>query len=141
MNARVGWLEVDACFDASVAAAVADIPGYPVTGAPLPLIQANDFSELSTAISTLGIPATISNLLINQVIFNEKGDAIFLSAITGSGSTFPISSTIVGFNGKALIVTGRGKFAKASGEVNYSGYFNVTNANDAGYNAEGWISY
>ena len=127
----------------SVAAPVKDIPGYPVTGAPLPLIQSGDFTSLPAVISSLNIPASVLNKVINTVIYNNKnkGDAIFLSAITGSGSTFPISETKVGFNGKALIVTGNGKFKHAIGEVDYNGYFNVANPNDAEYNADGWINY
>jgi hypothetical protein len=125
----------------SVAAPVKDVPGYPVSGTPLPLIQANDFTSLSTAISSLNIPSSVYQKIVNTVIYNNKGDAIFLSAITGSGGTFPISATKVGFNGKALIVTGNGKFKHAIGEVDYNGYFNVTNPNDAEYNADGWINY
>jgi hypothetical protein len=125
----------------SVAAPVKDVPGYPVTGAPLPLIQADDFSALSTAVSSLHIPASVHEKIVNAVFYNNKGDAIFLSAITGSGATFPISETKVGFNGKALVVTGRGKFRHAVGEVDFNGYFNVVNPNDAEYNVDGWISY
>ena len=125
----------------SVAAAIADVPSYPVTGAPLPLIQAGDFTNLASAISSLNIPSQAYNKIINGVFDNGKGDAIFTSAITGSGSTFPISATLVGFNGKALIAGGRGKFLHAVGEIDYDGYFNIADANDAEYNAKGWISY
>lgn len=125
----------------SVAAAVIDAPGYFVTGAPLPLIQAGDFAPLAAAVSSLDIPSAVFKNIVNTVIYNDKGDAIFLSAITGAGSTFPISPTKVGFNGKALIVTGRGRFAHAGGEVDYNGYFNLVDASDAEYNAEGWIAY
>ena len=125
----------------SVAVAIKDVPSYPITGAPLPLIQAGDFTELSSAISTLNIPETVYQKLINQVLYNKKGDAIFISAINGTGGTFPISDTKVGFNGKALIVTGRGKFSHATGEVDYYGYYNVADASDAEYNADGWIDY
>ena len=86
----------------SVAAPVKEIPGYPVTGAPLPLIQAGDFNQLSSAISSLSIPASVHDKIVNAVFYDHKGNAIFLSAITGSGATFPISETKVGFNGKAL---------------------------------------
>ena len=125
----------------SIAAAVSDVPGYPVTGAPLPLIQAGDFTSLAGAVSSLDIPASILQNIINTVVYNSKGDAIFLSAITGAGGTFPISSTKVGFNGKALIVTGRGRFHHAAGEVDYNGYFNLVDASDAAFNADGWIAY
>ena len=125
----------------SVAAPIADVPGYVVTGAPLPLIQASDFAGLTTLTTVLDIPADVNGKIINQVISNETGDAVFVSAITGSGTTYPISETQVGFNGNALIVGGRGRFAHAEGEVAYSGYYNITNANDAAYNAAGWIRY
>ena len=125
----------------SVAAPLTDIPSYPVIGAPLPLIQAGDFDHLSTVLSSFHIPASVHEKIINSILTNDKGDAIFFSAITGGGTTFPISPTVVGFNGKALIVTGRGKFSHAVGEVDFSGYFNLLDANDAAYNAEGWIAY
>jgi hypothetical protein len=124
----------------SIAAPVSDVPGYPVTGAPLPLIQPGDFDNLTSAISSLYIPAQVYGKIINAVFDNGKGDAIFTSAIAGDGGTFPISPTVVGFNGKALVVGGRGKFAHAVGEIDYDGYFNVADANDAEYNAKGWIS-
>ncbi|MEO8112436.1 MAG: hypothetical protein ABI594_20475, partial [Ginsengibacter sp.] len=124
----------------SVAAPVVDVPGYLVTGAPLPLIQQGDFDPLTAAVASLQIPSQVYGKIINTVFDNGKGDAIFISAITGSGGTFPISQIIVGFNGKALIVGGRGKFAHAVGEIDYDGYFNVADANDAEYNAKGWIS-
>jgi hypothetical protein len=125
----------------SVAAPVADVPGYFITGAPLPLIQQGDFDPLAAAVSSLQVPSEVYGKIINNVFDNGKGDAIFISAITGSGGTFPISQILVGFNGKALIVGGRGKFEHAVGEIDYNGYFNVADANDAEYNAKGWISY
>ncbi len=125
----------------SVAAPVADVPGYFITGAPLPLIQQGDFNPLAAAVASLQVPSQVYGKIINSVFENGKGDAIFISAITGSGGTFPISQILVGFNGKALIVGGRGKFAHGVGEIDYDGYFNVADANDAEYNAKGWISY
>ena len=125
----------------SVAAPVADVSGYFITGAPLPLIQAGDFTSLADAVSSLHVPSQAYDKIINTVFDNGKGDAIFVSAITGTGGTFPVSSIIVGFNGKALIVGGRGKFQYATGEIDYDGYFNIADANDAAYNANGWISY
>lgn len=125
----------------SVAAPITDIPGYPVTGGPLPLIQSTDFSGLGAIISSLNVPAQVHGKIVNTIFKNETGDAVFTSAITGSGGTFPISKTVVGFNGKALIVGGAGKFANATGEINYDGYFNTLDANDAEYNANGWINY
>ncbi len=125
----------------SVAAPVTAIPGYPIFGGPLPLIQQGDFTELASVISALNIPANVYDKIVNSVIYNDDGDAVFLTAIAGTGGTFPISKSLVGFNGKAKIVGGRGKFSHAEGELDYDGYFNITNPNDAEYNAEGWISY
>lgn len=125
----------------SIAAPLVDISNYPIIGAPLPLIQAGDFTSLPSVISSLNIPASVYGKIINQVVYNNKGDAIFMAAIDGSGGTFPLSATKVGFNGKALITKGSGKFEHAVGEVDYSGYFNIADANDAEYNAEGWIDY
>lgn len=126
--------------EGSVAAPVVDIPSYPVTGGPLPLIQPGDFSEVASLVNNHNIPDKINNYIINSVFVNEAGDAVFLSAITGSGTTFPISQTVVGFNGKAMIVGGRGKFAHATGKVDYYGSFSIVNPNDAEYNVDGWIS-
>ncbi len=125
----------------SVAAPVSDVPAYFITGAPLPLIQEGEFSNLAAAVSSLNIPAEVYGKIINAVFDNGKGDAVFTSGVTGSGGTFPISATVVGFNGKALIVGGRGKFEHAVGVIDFDGYFNIADANDAEYNAKGWISY
>ncbi|HVG15530.1 MAG TPA: hypothetical protein VM935_11235 [Chitinophagaceae bacterium] len=125
----------------SIAAPVKDVPGYMVLGGPLPLIQKGEFAELAALNTILQIPASVQGKIINQVTYNTKGDAVFTSAITGSGATFPLSETRVGFNGKAVIVGGRGKFANAVGEIDYNGSFSLVNPNDAEYNADGWISY
>jgi hypothetical protein len=107
----------------SVAAPIVDIPGYPVTGGPLPLIQANDFTALPALINRLHIPKEVHGHIISSIIYNDKGDAIFTTAITGGGGTFPISATIVGFNGEGLILGGTGKFRHAYGEFNFNGFF------------------
>jgi hypothetical protein len=125
----------------SVGAPVKDVPAYPVIGGPLPLIQKGDFAELATLNATLQIPSSVNGKIINSVIYDTKGDAIFTSSINGIGATFPLSETRVGFTGKALIVGGRGKFANAVGEIDFSGSFSLVNPNDADYNADGWISY
>jgi hypothetical protein len=127
--------------EGSVGAPVVDVPGYPVTGGPLPLIQPGEQEELASIVSELNIPAEVHNQILNQIFVNEDGDAVFLSAITGTSSTFPISQTVIGFKGRASIVGGRGKFANATGGVDYNGSFNVTDPNDAEYNADGWIVY
>jgi hypothetical protein len=125
----------------SIAAPVIDAINYPVTGAPLPLIQAGDFAALANANDNLHIPMKVHGAIVNAVFYDAKGNAIFTSAITGSGATFPISKTLVGFNGKGIIVGGRGKFEHAAGKFDYDGYFNTVDANDAEYNANGWIAY
>lgn len=127
--------------EGSVSAPVIDVINYPVLGAPLPFIQAGDFSSFALVASSLMIPASVQGNIINSVLYNGKGDAIFTSALSGSGSTFPISETKVGFNGKGIILGGRGKFINAVGEFDYDGYFNLVDANDAKYNADGWIDY
>lgn len=111
------------------------------TGGPLPLIQPGDFTPFDTANNSLHAPASVYNQIINSVLYNKKGDAIFTSALTGTGSTFPVSETVVGFNGKGIIVGGRGKFKHAIGEFDYSGYFSLANPNDAEYNADGRLDY
>jgi hypothetical protein len=125
----------------SVAAAVTDISGYTVTGAPLPLIQAGDHNDLSSLISSLSLSPTVNSKILSTVLYDNSGNAVYLSAITGTGGTTPISATVVGFNGKATIIGGHGKFSKATGELDYSGYFNVANANDAQFNIIGTIEY
>jgi len=125
----------------SVAAPVTDIPSYPLLVGPLALIQAGDFTDLASIISSLRLPESIHGKIVSTIIYNSRGDAVFLSAISGAGSTFPISETVVGFNGKALITGGRGRFANAIGEIDYEGRFSVVNPNDANYNAEGWIDF
>ncbi|HEY6977410.1 MAG TPA: hypothetical protein VH396_14030 [Chitinophagaceae bacterium] len=125
----------------SIAAPVIDAINYPVTGAPLPLIQAGDFTAFANANDDLHIPIKVHGAIVNSVFYDDKGNAIFTSAITGSGGTFPISKTLVGFNGKGIIVGGRGKFEHAAGRFDYEGYFNTADANDAEYKADGWIAY
>lgn len=90
----------------SIAAALTDISSYLVAG---------DFTELSSAITALGIPEKVDGKIVNSVIHNKLGEAVFLSALAGSGSNFPISPTKIGYNGKGLIVGGSGRFAHATG--------------------------
>jgi hypothetical protein len=123
----------------SVNAAVTDILGYPVTGAPLPLIQAGDFNGLVTANNRYHFPATVQGKIINSVIHDDRGNAVFTSAVTNE--TFPISEILVGFRGKGVILGGRGRFHGSRGEFDFHGQFNVVNPNDAEYHLDGWISY
>lgn len=127
--------------EGSVGAPVSAVPGYPLTGGPLPLTQPGDFTSLAAVVSSLNLPDAINGQVINSIIVNKSGDAIFTSAVTGSGSTFPISNVLVGFNGTATIVGGRGKFLHAKGEIKYEGFFDVVNPDHAGYDADGWIEF
>lgn len=127
--------------DGSIAASVSSVTSYAVLGAPLPLIQAGDFSALTTANSTFQIPATdASGKIINSIFFNSSGDAIFTANTTASTIT-PVSATRLNFAGKLNIVGGRGKFANATGEMDFNGFFNPQNPNEAGYGITGQIEY
>ena len=125
----------------SIAVPLTGVPSYPVLGGPLPLIQPGDFTELTQIISRFQIPAQIHDKIVNSVLYNSKNDAIFLSGVAGAGTIVLISPTVARFNGKSLIVGGRGKFRNATGEVDYSGYFSLVDANDAEFNAKGWICF
>jgi hypothetical protein len=120
---------------------VTDIPGYTLTGAPLPLIQPGDFAGLATTISALNIPAIIDGKIINVVLYNDKGDAVFISNIPGTGTSTMVSPTTGGYTNKVLIAGGAGKFKNASGELNNHGYFSFTDPFDGEDNYEGWISF
>jgi len=124
----------------SLVASVVDAIHYPVLGAPLPLIQAGDFDGLAAANLLLNIPAEVNGRMVSSLFYTDKGDAVFLSNSTVSTISGG-SATRNEFGGKALIVGGRGKFLHASGEVNFTGYFNPGNPNDAAYAVDGWISY
>jgi hypothetical protein len=126
--------------EGSVTAAVVDVINYPVLGAPLPLIQPGDFSGLAAINNQLKIPQSIGGKLVSSFFYNEKGDAVFISNSSASVIT-PISSTRNEFTGKALIVGGRGKFVNAYGAVDFAGWFNPADPNDAEYSVDGWISY
>ncbi|RNI29026.1 hypothetical protein [Rufibacter latericius] len=122
-------------------ASVSLIPTLPVLGGPLPLIQAGDFAALTSADAWLQMPATdASGRVINSVIFNGSGDALFTTPTSPSIIT-PVSATRLNLSGKLAVVGGRGKFANATGELDLTVFFNPTNPNDAGYNVEGWIEY
>ncbi len=122
-------------------ASVSLIPTLPVLGAPLPLIQAGDFNALTSANTLLQIPPSDgSGRVINSVIFNSSGDALFTTPTSPSVIT-PVSPTRLNLTGKLTVVGGRGKFANATGDLDLTVFFNPTNPNDAGYNVEGWIEY
>jgi hypothetical protein len=126
--------------EGSLVASVVDVITYPVTGAPLPLIQAGDFSGLANINSTLLVPEQVLGKVVSSFFYNDKGDAVFLSNSSVS-YIIPVSATRNEFNGKALIVGGRGKFSHATGEVDFEGYFNPNNPEDAEYGVDGWIAY
>jgi hypothetical protein len=127
--------------EGSVTASVSMVPNFPVVGAPLPLIQPGDFSGLTAANAWLQVPATDgSGRNINTIIYNAAGDAIFTSYITSS-TIVPASATRFNFSGKLAVVGGRGKFANATGEMDFNGFFNPQNPNDAGFNMTGVVEY
>ena len=118
----------------SIPTPVTEIPGYFLLPPPI------DFSDLSALINKLPIPATIKGYPVNSMFVNEKDEAVFTTA-AGNSFTRPESPTRVVFGGRGLFLGGTGKFAKASGEFDYIGYFNPQDPNDAAYSAEGWIKY
>ena len=99
-----------------------------------------DFDALIAANSWLNIPATVDGKIVNAVIYNHKGDAVFTANTTPSVTQF-ISPTRVNFSGKGVFVGGRGKFAQATGTFGFTGYFNPQNPEDAGYYLDGSITY
>jgi hypothetical protein len=126
--------------EGSVIAAVVDVINYPVLGVPLPLIQPGDFSGLAAINKELNIPQSIGGKLVSSFFYNEKGDAVFISNASESVIT-PVSPTRNEFTGKALIVGGRGRFTNAYGAVDFAGWFNPADANNAEYSVDGWIAY
>jgi hypothetical protein len=140
-NQKVYAASTEATPAGSVSAPAIDVTGYRVLGYPLPFIQATDFNSFAAAKNSLNFPAQVNGRIVNSIFYDDSGNAVYTSAIDGKGAVFPVSTTVVGFNGKALIVGGRGKFANATGEFDYNGTFNINNANDATYNGIGWIEY
>lgn len=109
-------------------------------GAPLPLIQPNDFADLVTANAWLQLPASVNGLAVGSVVYNDKGDAVFCSSTTASVAVFE-SPTRINFSGQGIFAGGRGKFENATGTYHFSGFFNPQDANDAGYYMDGMITY
>jgi hypothetical protein len=91
--------------------------------------------------SMYNFPAVINGRIVNSIIYDKQGDAIYTSSIPGVGGTDPSTFPIIKFFGKADIVGGRGKFATASGQIDFDGTFHAFDQNDATYNANGTISY
>jgi hypothetical protein len=124
----------------SVAAPVAEIPSYPVTGAPLPLIQQGDFDGIQSVLSTLNVPPSINGHTVSTVIFDKQMvDAFFISV--KSGSPISITGTTATTSGNSLIVGGTGKFTGAFGEVTHVVTFDVANPDNASYKLDGWVRY
>lgn len=124
----------------SALAPVVEALNYPALGAPLPLIQQNDFDELREANTWIEIPVAVDGNIVNSVIYNDQGDAIFTS-LTTDAILVPVSATRVNFSAEGKFVGGRGKFANATGTYTQTGFFNPDNFDEAGYNIEGKISY
>jgi len=55
----------------SIAAPVIDAINYPVTGGPLPLIQAGDFTALANANNDLHIPTEVQGAVVNSVFYDQ----------------------------------------------------------------------
>jgi hypothetical protein len=125
----------------SIGAPVNEIPGYPILGGPLPLIQSGDFDDVPAILAEFNVPANVQGNVINLVLYNNKGDALFLSNIPGTGTSTPISSTVGGYTNETLILGGAGKFIHAIGKLDNTGTFSFIAPYDGQDNYEGWISY
>jgi hypothetical protein len=133
--------DVEAPPAGSIGAPVYDIPGYPILGAPLPLIQTGDFDGVPAVIADFHVPSSVLGNVINLVLYNNKGDALFLSNIPGTGTSTPISPTVGGYTNETLILGGAGKFIHATGKLDNSGHFSFIAPYDGLDNYDGWIIY
>jgi hypothetical protein len=133
--------DVEAPPTGSIGAPVNEIPGYPILGAPLPLIQSGDFDGVPAVITEFNVPTNVLGNVINLVLYNNNGDALFLSNIPGTGTSTPISATVGGYTNETLILGGAGKFIHATGKLDNSGQFSFIAPYDGQDNYEGWISY
>jgi len=132
---------VEAPPSGAIGAPVTEIPGYPILGAPLPLIQAGDFDGVPAILSEFNVPANVQGHVINLVLYNNTGDAIFIFNIMGTGTSTPVSATVGGYTNETLIVGGAGKFIHAIGKLDNTGTFSFIAPYDGQDNYEGWISY
>jgi hypothetical protein len=140
-NALAYTTDVEAPPAGSIAAPVYDIPGYPILGAPLPLIQAGDFDGVPAVIADFNVPSSVLGNVINIVLYNNKGDALFLSNVPGTGTSTPISPTVGGYTNETLILGGAGKFIHATGKLDNTGQFSFIAPYDGQDNYDGWIIY
>ena len=125
----------------AIGAPVNEIPGYPILGGPLPLIQSGDFDGLPAILSDFNVPTNVLGNIINLVLYNNKGDALFFSNIPGTGTSSTISSTVGGYTNETLILGGAGKFIHATGELHNTGQFSFIAPYDGQDNYDGWIIY
>ena len=96
-------------------APVADVLVYPIsTQYPAPRIQAGDFKDLTAADDKYRFPAYAQGKIINAVIFDGSENAVFTLVLS---SKILSNSTIVEFEGKGVILGGRGKFNGSKGEL------------------------
>lgn len=109
-------------------------------GAPLPALQPEDLHPFNTLMHWLQIPATVSGNVVWSVVYNVKGDALFLSSNTPSIAVQE-SATRVTYSGEGIFVGGRGLYANASGTYQITGYLNPQDANDAGFSINGELFY
>ena len=133
--------DVEAPAVGSIGAPLNEIPGYPILGGPLPLIQPGDFDGVPAILAEFNVPAKVQGNVINLVLYNDKGDALFLSNIPGTGTSTPISSTVGGYTNETLILGGAGKFIHATGELYNTGQFSFIAPYDGQDNYDGWIIY
>ena len=140
-NALAYGTDVEAPPVGSIGAPVNEIPGYPILGAPLPLIQAGDFDGVPAIVAEFNVPANVLGNVVNIVVYNDKGDALFLSNVPGTGTSSTISPTVGGYTNETLIVGGAGKFIHATGKLQNSGQYSFIAPYDGQDNYDGWISY
>ena len=133
--------DVEAPPTGSIGAPVTEIPGYPLLGGPLPLIQPGDFDGVPAILAEFKVPTNVLGNVINLVLYNDKGDALFLSNIPGTGTSIPISSTVGGYTNETLILGGAGKFIHAIGKLDNTGQYSFIAPYDGQDNYEGWITY
>jgi len=125
----------------SIGAPLNEILGYPILGGPLPLIQPGDFDGVPAILAEFNVPTNVLGNVIALVLYNDKGDALFLSNIPGTGTSTPISSTEGGYTNETLILGGAGKFVHATGELHNTGQFSFIAPYNGQDNYDGWIIY
>lgn len=64
---------------------------------------------------------------VHAVVYNEKGNSVWFQIPSEGWISEVISPTRINYYGTSLIVGGTGKFAGATGETFFQGYFNPQN--------------